>query len=211
MVINSGGWIGQSKRRSKTQNKQTKKPTNQPTKQTNKTKTPQQKATNKKESHSVNQNKQTKQRPQSKKQTNKQTKSHSAIPLSGTTTSQSVNKANQRSPTKQTVYSYLFFSSLIFVLVKWILIVTVLSICLSACLTVNLIIIIIIIIIMIIAFQGTIRDWLQSPHCASNRLQHVRSSGPGAIVCKSRATHRALITCNMSCYVPRGTKGQLSY
>ena len=39
-------------------------------------------------------------------------------------------------------------------------------------------------------------------------LQHVRSSGPGAIVCKSRATHRALITCNM-CYVPRGTKEQL--
>ena len=32
---------------------------------------------------------------------------------------------------------------------------------------------------------------------------------PGAIVCKSRATHRTLITCNMSSYVPRGTKGQL--
>ena len=53
--------------------------------------------------------------------------------------------------------------------------------------------------------------FLQSPHCAANCLHHVRSSGPGAIVCKSRATHRALITCNMSCYVPRGTKGQLSY
>ena len=26
-----------------------------------------------------------------------------------------------------------------------------------------------------------------------------RSSGPGATVCKSRATHRALITYNMSC------------
>ena len=72
-------------------------------------------------------------------------------------------------------------------------------------------IIIIIIIIIIIAFKGAIRDFLQSPHCAANRLQHVRSSGPGAIVCKSRATHRALITCNMSCYVPRGTKGQFSY
>ena len=67
---------------------------------------------------------------------------------------------------------------------------------------------IIIIIIIIIAFQGAIRDFLQSPHCAANRLQHVRSSGPGAIVCKSRAAHRALITCNM-CYVPRGTKGRL--
>ena len=30
-------------------------------------------------------------------------------------------------------------------------------------------------------------------------LQHVRSSGPGAIVCKSRATHRTLITCK--CHV----------
>ena len=52
---------------------------------------------------------------------------------------------------------------------------------------------------------------LQSPHCTMNCLQHVRSSGPGAIVCNSRATHRALITCNMSCYVARGSKGQLSY
>ena len=39
----------------------------------------------------------------------------------------------------------------------------------------------------------------QSPHCAANCLQHVRSSGQGAVVCKSRATHRALITCNMPC------------
>ena len=42
--------------------------------------------------------------------------------------------------------------------------------------------------LILIAFQGTIRDFLQSPHCAANRLQHVRSSGPGAIVCKSRAS-----------------------
>ena len=57
-----------------------------------------------------------------------------------------------------------------------------------------------IIMIIIIAFHGAIRDFLlQSPHWAANRLQHVRSSGPGTIVCKSRATHRALITCNMSC------------
>ena len=34
-------------------------------------------------------------------------------------------------------------------------------------------------------------------------------SNPGAIVCKSCATHRALITCNLLCHVPRGTKGQL--
>ena len=57
------------------------------------------------------------------------------------------------------------------------------------------IIMIIIIIIIIIAFKGAIQDFLQSPHSAANRHQHVRSSGPGVIVCKSRATHRALITC----------------
>ena len=75
-----------------------------------------------------------------------------------------------------------------------------------------MIIIIIIVIMIVIAFKGAIRDFLQSPHCAANRLQHVglHWSGLGAIVCKSRATHRAFITCNMSCYVPRGTKGQLS-
>ena len=44
-----------------------------------------------------------------------------------------------------------------------------------------------------------------------NCLQHVRSSGLGAIVCKSHATHRVLIMCNMLCFVPRGTKRQLSY
>ena len=62
-----------------------------------------------------------------------------------------------------------------------------------------IIIIIIIIILIIIAFKGAIRDFLQSPHSAANCLQHVRSSGPGAIVCKSRATHRALIACK--CHV----------
>ena len=66
-------------------------------------------------------------------------------------------------------------------------------------------------ILIIITFKGTIQDLLQSPQSAVNRLQHVRSSGPGAIVCKSHATHWALITCNMSCYLPRGTKKQLSY
>ena len=30
--------------------------------------------------------------------------------------------------------------------------------------------------------------FLQSPHCSANCLQHVHSNGPGAIVCKSRAT-----------------------
>ena len=63
----------------------------------------------------------------------------------------------------------------------------------------------IIIIIIIIAFKGAIRDFLQSPHSAANCLQHVRSSGPGAIVCKSRATHRALSTCkcHVTCHLVR--------
>ena len=48
--------------------------------------------------------------------------------------------------------------------------------------------------------QRPIRDFFyNSPHNAANCLQHVRSSGPGAIVCKSRATHRALIMCK--CHV----------
>ena len=51
--------------------------------------------------------------------------------------------------------------------------------------------------IIIMAFKSAIRDFLQSPHSTANCLQHARSSGPGAIVCKSHATHRALITCNM--------------
>ena len=60
----------------------------------------------------------------------------------------------------------------------------------TASLMCNLIIIIMIIIIA---------DFVQSPHNATDCLQHVRSSGPSAIMHKSRATHRALITCNMSC------------
>ena len=56
-----------------------------------------------------------------------------------------------------------------------------------------------IIIIIIIAFKGAIRDFLQSPHSVANCLQHVCSNGPGTTVCKSHATHRALITCK--CHV----------
>ena len=81
----------------------------------------------------------------------------------------------------------------------------------ALCLMIIIIIIMIIIImIIIIALKDTIRDFLQSPHCAARRLQHVRLSGPGAIVCKSHATHQVLITRNLCC-VPRGSKGQLSY
>ena len=55
----------------------------------------------------------------------------------------------------------------------------------------------VIIIIIIIALKGAIWDVLQSSQSIANRLQHIRSSSPGAIVCKSHATHPVLITCNM--------------
>ena len=66
-------------------------------------------------------------------------------------------------------------------------------------------IIIIIIIIKIIAFKCAILGFLQSPHSTSNCLLHVHSSGPGATVCKSRATHQALITCkcHITCHLVR--------
>ena len=44
--------------------------------------------------------------------------------------------------------------------------------------------------------------FLQSLHRAANCLQHVLSSGQGAVVHKSRAAHQALITYNMSCVTP---------
>ena len=56
---------------------------------------------------------------------------------------------------------------------------------------------ILIMIMIMITLKGVIRDFLQSPHCAANCFQHVRSSGEDAVVCKSRATHRALITRKM--------------
>ena len=73
--------------------------------------------------------------------------------------------------------------------------------------------VIIIIIIIIIAFKGAIRDFLQSPHSAANCLQHARSSGPGTIVCKSRATHRALITCkcHVTCHLVRRDSSAIKF
>ena len=70
-----------------------------------------------------------------------------------------------------------------------------------------------ILLIIIIAFKGAIRDFLQSPHSAANCLQHVRSSGPGAIVCKSRATHRALITCkcHVTCQLVRRDSSAIKF
>ena len=61
------------------------------------------------------------------------------------------------------------------------------------------------VIIIIIAFKGAIRDLLQSPHSAANRLRHVHSSGLGATMCKSRATHREFIMCkcHVTCHLVR--------
>ena len=57
----------------------------------------------------------------------------------------------------------------------------------------------IIITIIIMALKGAIRDFFLQSCYTANSLQHVRSRGPGVIVCKSRATYPALITCNMQC------------
>ena len=57
-------------------------------------------------------------------------------------------------------------------------------------------------IIIIIELKGAGRDLSQSPHCAANCLQHVRSSDPGEMVYKSRAAHRALITCKVVYLAP---------
>ena len=55
--------------------------------------------------------------------------------------------------------------------------------------------------------------FLQSPHCATNCLQHIHSSGQGAVVCKSYANHVQCIErlSYATCHVPHGAKGQLSY
>ena len=67
--------------------------------------------------------------------------------------------------------------------------------------------------VIIIAFKGAIRDFLQSPHSAANCLQHIHSSGPGAVVCKSHATHRALITCkcHVTCHLVRRDSSAIKF
>ena len=69
------------------------------------------------------------------------------------------------------------------------------------------------IIIIIITFKSAIRDFLQSPQSVASCLQHVRSSGPGAIVCKSRATHRAHITCkcHVTCHLVRRDSSAIKF
>ena len=88
---------------------------------------------------------------------------------------------------------------MIIIVIIIIIIIIILILLLLLLLLIIIIIMIMKMIIIIIAFKGSNRDFLQSPHCAENCCQHVHSSGQGAIVCKSRATHRALFTCNMQC------------
>ena len=68
-------------------------------------------------------------------------------------------------------------------------------------------------IIIVIAFKGAIRSFLQSPHSAANSLQHIRSSDLGAIVCKSHATHLALIMCkcHVKCHLVRRDSSAIKF
>ena len=50
-----------------------------------------------------------------------------------------------------------------------------------------------------IALTGENRYFYNLPHYATNCLQHVCSCGQSANMCKSRGTHRVVITCNVLC------------
>ena len=53
----------------------------------------------------------------------------------------------------------------------------------------------------------------QSPHCAANCLQHTRSSGHGAIVCKSRATNTSSVyhVQHIVCHVARRDSSAIKF
>ena len=70
-------------------------------------------------------------------------------------------------------------------------------------------IVIIIIMIIIIAFIGAVRDFLQSPRCAVNCLQHFPQMAK-AQSCDNHVQYIERLS-RATCYVPLGTKGQLSY
>ena len=59
--------------------------------------------------------------------------------------------------------------------------------------------IIVVVIVIIMTSKGAFRDVLQSPDCVENCLQPVRLGGHCAVMCKSRATYWALMTCGMLC------------
>ena len=52
-----------------------------------------------------------------------------------------------------------------------------------------LVVVVVVVVIVVIALKDAIRDFSQSPQCAPNCLQVERSSGPGAVMCKSLAAH----------------------
>ena len=56
--------------------------------------------------------------------------------------------------------------------------------------------------IAIVALKGANRYSFYSPHCTTNCLQHEPLSDQDAIMCKTRATYPALVTCTMPCATP---------
>ena len=62
----------------------------------------------------------------------------------------------------------------------------------------------------ITAFKGAIRDFFYNLLIAPRTVSNAYAQVALAQSCENHL-HRVLITCNMSCYMPRGTKGQLSY
>ena len=79
---------------------------------------------------------------------------------------------------------------IIIVIIIMMMMIIIIIITTTMIITIIIIIIIIMIIIIIIAAKGTIRDILQSPHCAANCFKHIRSKCPGP--------NRVQTTCNTS-------------
>ena len=69
---------------------------------------------------------------------------------------------------------------------------------------------VLIIIVVIIAFKGAIRYFLQSPHSAANCLKRTLK-WPGRSCVQITCNTSSACRVQVSCYVPLGTKGQLSY
>ena len=69
------------------------------------------------------------------------------------------------------------------------------------------------IMMIIIAFKGSIQEFLQSPHCATNRLQHVRSSGP-AQSCANHMQHIERLsraTSRVACHMVRRDSSAIKF
>ena len=82
----------------------------------------------------------------------------------------------------------------------------------SIIIVIIIIIIIIIIIVIIMAFKGAIRffffcNLLTAPRTVSNTLAQVAQAQSCTVTCNTSSADHVQV----SCYVPLGTKGQLSY